>query len=122
MDKRVSSCSYWYFYLSSTPTTSHSPHHFKQCKISAVALIKMVHFDCPIFNADMCILISSTFLPGHTCALGCAVGDHGAYARKGCRAFHCDHGFVCASRTGHGDARKRAKRSKRVHGPIYAGV
>jgi COP9 signalosome complex subunit 5 len=28
-------------------TTSHSPHYFKLCKISAVALIKMVHFWLP---------------------------------------------------------------------------
>ena len=57
MDKRVSSCLYWYFFSSGTPTSTYSPHHFKQCKISAVALIKMVHFDGPSSNVDACILI-----------------------------------------------------------------
>jgi hypothetical protein len=50
------------------------------------------------------------------------MGNHGAYAGKGRREYHRDHGFVCAPRTGHGDARQRAERGKRVHGPIHARV
>jgi hypothetical protein len=83
----------------------------------------MVHFGCPIFDVDMCMLIVWTMaLSGHTCALGRAMGDHGTYAGKGRRKFHRDHGLVCAPCTGHGDARQRGERSKRVHGPIHTGV
>ena len=58
------------------------------------------------------------FRSGHTCAFWCAMGDHGAYARKGRRAFHRDHGLVRPSRPRYGDARQRGERGKRVHGPI----
>ena len=38
---------------------------------------------------------------GHTRTLRRAVGDYGAYAGEGRRAYHRGHGFVRASRPGH---------------------
>ena len=61
-------------------------------------------------------------LSGHTCTFWCAMGDYGAYARESRRAFHRDHGFVRASRPGHGDARQCGERGKRVHGPVHSRV
>lgn len=61
----------------------------------------------------MCMLIGWVVaLSGHTRALGCAMGDHGAHAGKGRWTFHRDHGLVCAPCTGHGDARQRGERGK----------
>jgi JAB1/Mov34/MPN/PAD-1 ubiquitin protease len=59
---------------------------------------------------------------GHTCALRCPMGDHGAYAGKGRRPFDCDHGLVRAPRPGHRDARQCGERGERVHGPVHSRV
>jgi len=90
----------------------HSPHYFKLCKISAVALIKMVHFDCLIVGAACMLIGWGAMVSGHTRTLRCAMGDYGAYAGEGRRAFHRGHGFVRASRPGHGDARQCGERGK----------
>lgn len=50
------------------------------------------------------------------------MGDYGAYAGEGRRTFPRDHGFVRASRPGHGDARQCGERGERVHGPVHSRV
>ena len=50
------------------------------------------------------------------------MGDYGAHAGEGRRTFPRDHGFVRASRPGHGDARQCGERGERVHGPVHSRV
>jgi len=106
-------------------TMPRSPHYFKLCKISAVALIKMVALlTASLFGgrvrANRMVMLG--FHSGHTRTLRRAVGDYGAYAGEGRRAYPRGHGFVRASRPGHRDARQCGERGKRVHGPVHSRV
>lgn len=92
-----------------------SPHFFKSCKISAIALIKMVRH--PRLESILLPLIRISL--GHSRSLWRNLRDHGAHARpRDGRLSRCSR-FFRASRPGYRNASQRRKRGNRVHDPVH---
>ena len=96
---------------------NNSPHYFKSCRISAIALIKMV------LSCFLARQLNGAQMPhlGHSCPLRCSIRNHGSYAREGRRQQSGCHGLVCASRARNGNAREYVRVSERIHGGIHHG-
>jgi len=100
-------------YYRSFIVVEYSPHYFKTCKISVIALIKMAG---RIFSFLCLRLMQST---GDSCPVWSATWNHGSHARKsnGKHSYH--YGFFRPSCPGNRDPSKRREWSQWIHGGIY---
>lgn len=87
-------------YIISCSYQPYSPHYFKSCKISAVALIKMVR-QHPTFQLCHVAVIVHELMPplaiGYTCEIRRSTRNHGPHARKSHWQLDRDHGLFCVA-------------------------